>query len=59
MYKYYPLMLNIIDQLNKWNDDLNKWADEHMGGVGFGTLIFFALLLVAFYGIGVLNKKDR
>lgn len=59
IYKYYPIMLNIIDKLNDWNDDLNKWADEHMGNVGFGTLIFFALLGVAFYGIGTLNKKDR
>ncbi len=57
MIKYYPMMLNIIDQLNKWNEDLNKWADEHMGNLGVGTIIFFGILLVAFYGIGVLNKK--
>ena len=59
MYRYYPLMLGIIDTLNDWNDKMNKWADEHMGNVGFGTIIFFALLLVAFFGIGELNKKDH
>lgn len=59
MYKYYPVMLNIIDKLNDWNDDLNKFADEHMENVGFGTFIFFALLGVAFYGVATLNKKDR
>ena len=59
MYKYYPVMLNIIDKLNDLNDELNGWADEHMGNVGFGTFIFFVLLGVAFYGVGTLNKKDR
>ena len=52
-------MLGIIDQLNDWNEDINKWADEHMGNVGFGTVIFFALLIVAFAGIAELNKKDH
>jgi len=59
MFKYYPYMLGIVDQLNEWNDKLNKLADEHMGNVGFGTLIFFALLGVGFFAIGTFNKKDR
>ena len=59
MMKYYPLMLGIVDQLNEWNDKLNKIADKYMGNVGFGTFIFFALILVAFYGIAALNKHDR
>ena len=59
MYKYYPLILGIVDQLNDWNEDLNKWADEHLGSVGVGTIIFFALLLVAFLGVAELNKKDH
>ncbi len=59
MVKYYPLMLNIIDTLNEWNEKLNKIADKYMGNVGFGTLIFFALLGVAFFGVSSLNKRDR
>ena len=57
--KYYPVLLGIVDQLNDWNDKLNKFADEHMGNVGVGTLIFFALLGVAFFGVAELNKKDH
>lgn len=59
MYKYYPVMLGIVDTLNEWNDKLNKMADEYMDNVGFGTLIFFALLGVAFFAVGSFNKKDR
>lgn len=57
MYKYYPVMLGIVDILNDWNDKLNKFADEHMGNVGVGTLLFFALLGVGFYAVGTFNKK--
>lgn len=59
MFRYYPMLLGIVDQLNEWNDKLNKIADEHMGSVGVGTLLFFLLLGVAFFGIGTFNKKDR
>ena len=59
MYIYYPLILDIVDQLNEWNEKLNSWSDKNMGNLGFGTLIFFGLLFVAFFGIGRLNKKDR
>jgi len=57
--RYYPVLLGIVDQLNDWNDKLNKFADEHMGNVGVGTLLFFALLAVAFFGVAELNKKDH
>jgi len=59
MYKYYPVVLGIVDQLNEWNEKLNAFADEHMGNVGVGTLLFFGLLGLAFFGIGTFNKKDR
>lgn len=59
MFQYYPLMLGIIDQLNEWNDKLNALADKYMGNVGFGTLAFFALLGIAFFGVAAFNKKDR
>ena len=58
MYKYYPVMLGIVDTLNEWNDKLNKIADEYMGNVGFGALIFFVLIGVAFWGVGTFNKKN-
>ncbi len=59
MIKYYPYILGIVDQLNDWNDKLNKLADKYMGNVGIGTVLFFALLLFAFFGISTFNKKDR
>lgn len=58
MYKYYPIVLGIVDQLNEWNEKLNAFADEHMGNVGVGTLLFFGLLGIAFFGIGTFNKKN-
>lgn len=58
MNNVYPMMLGIIDQLNEWNEKLNSFAAEHMDNVGIGTVVFFAILLVMFWGIGSLNKKQ-
>lgn len=57
MYKYYPMILGIMDKIEEWNDKLNAFAAEHMDNVLVGTLILGLLILVAFYGIGALNKK--
>ena len=59
MYKYYPTILGIVDQLNEWNEKLNKIADEHLGGVGVGTILFFGLLLLGFYIVNTFNKKNQ
>lgn len=59
MYRYYPQILGIIDQLHEWNDKLDKWAADHLDGVGIGTILFFALLIFAFFGIGAFNKKNQ
>ena len=58
MYNIYPMILGIVDQLNDWNDKLNSFASEHMDNVAVGTVVFFAILLVMFWGIGSLNKKQ-
>ena len=58
MIKYLPQILGIIDKLNDLNDKLNEFASEHLDNVGVGTLIFGALVLVAFWGIGTLNKRS-
>ena len=58
MNNFYPMILGIIDQLNDWNDKLNSFASEHMDNVAIGTAIFFGILLVMFWGIGSLNKKQ-
>lgn len=57
MYKYYPMILGIMDKIEEWNDKLNAFAAEHMDNVLVGTLMLGLLILVAFYGIGALNKK--
>lgn len=58
MYNIYPMILGIIDQLNDWNEKLNSLASEHMDNVVVGTVIFFGILLIMFWGIGSLNKKQ-
>ena len=59
MYKYYPMFLGITEKLNEWNEKLSKFAQKNMDNVGFGTAIFFAILLVTFWAIGELNKRNR
>ena len=58
MNDLFPMILGIIDQLNEWNEKLNSFASEHMDNVIVGTVIFFGILLVMFWGIGSLNKKQ-
>ena len=58
MNDLFPMILGIIDQLNDWNEKLNSFASEHMDNVIIGTVIFFGILLVMFWGIGSLNKKQ-
>jgi len=58
MNDLFPMILGIIDQLNDWNEKLNSFASEHMDNVIVGTVIFFGILLVMFWGIGSLNKKQ-
>ncbi len=57
MFKYYPMILGILDTLTDWNDKLGKWASSHMDNVGFGTAMIVGILAVSVWGIGELNKK--
>lgn len=57
MYKYYPLILGIMDKIEEWNEKLNAFAGERMDNVVVGTLVLGVLILVGFYGISALNKK--
>ena len=59
MFKYYPMFIGIIDQLNEWNEKLNKLADEHLGNVGTGTALFFALVILGVIGVNTFNKKNQ
>lgn len=58
MYNIYPMILGIIDQLNEWNEKINSFVGEHMDNVVVGTSVFFGILLVMYWGIGTLNKKQ-
>ncbi len=53
----YIQILGIMDTLNEWNEKLNQFAGKHMDNVLVGTLILFAIIIVAFWAIGALNKK--
>lgn len=58
MYNIFPQILGLIDKLNEWNDQLNKFASEHMDNVGFGTVMLVLLIVVAFWGVNELTKKN-
>ena len=57
MNNLYPQVLGIMDTLNEWNEKLNKFAGEHLDNVLVGTVVLFAIIVVAFWAIGALNKK--
>lgn len=57
MYRYYPMILGILDTLTDWNEKLNKWAGSHMDNVGVGTALIIGIMVVAVWGINELNKK--
>lgn len=57
MYKYYPLILGIMDTLEEWNEKLNAFAGEHMDNVLVGTIVIGILIFVTFSGINALTKK--
>ena len=57
MNSFYPMILGLMDQINDLNDKLNAFAGEHLDNVWTGVLILGVLLIITFWGIGVLNKK--
>ena len=57
MYKYYPLILGIMDKIEEWKEKLNAFAGEHMDNVLVGTLVLGGLIFIGFYGVSALNKK--
>ena len=58
MQNFYPLILGIMDTLNDWNDKLNALAADKLDNVWVGTLILGILIVVAFFGVQTLNKKQ-
>lgn len=57
MYKYYPLILEIMDKLEEWNKKLNAFTGEHMDNALVGAVVVGVLLLIGCWGINELNKK--
>ena len=58
MMNSLPMILGIIDTIYDWNDKLKAFADEHLGGVGMGTILFLGILAIAILGMRELNKKQ-
>lgn len=54
----YVQILGILDKLYDLNEKFNKFADENLGSVWVGAAIFGAILVIVFWGIGNLNKKQ-
>jgi len=52
----YIQILGIMDTLNDWNEKLNEFAGKNLDNVLVGTLLLFAIIAVAFWAIGALNK---
>lgn len=57
MYKYYPLILGIMDTLEEWNKKLNSFTGEHMDNAIVGGVVVIVLLIIGCWGINELNKK--
>ena len=57
MTNYYSQILSLMDTLNEWNEKLNSFAASHMDNVWVGVAIGAGLLVLAIWGINVLNKK--
>lgn len=57
MYKYYPLILGIMDTLEEWNKKLNSFTGEHMDNAIVGAVVVIVLLAIGCWGINELNKK--
>jgi hypothetical protein len=57
MFKYYPLILGIMDTIDDWNEKLNSFAASHMDNVWFGAAAVGVIFLVGCWGVNTLNKK--
>ena len=56
MMSNYIQFLGLIDKLNEWNEQLNEFAAGHMDNVWVGVAIIGVVMVVAVWGINVLNK---
>ena len=52
----FPI-LGLMDKINEWNDQLNAFADKYLGNLVSGTVLFFAILIVAFWAVAAFNKQ--
>lgn len=57
MLKIYPQILGFLDKIEEWNEKLNAFTAEHMDNALVGAIIVIVLMVIAVWGIGVLNKK--
>lgn len=57
MYKYYPLILGIMDTIEEWNKKLNSFTGEYMDNAIVGGIVVIVLLIIGCWGINELNKK--
>ena len=57
MNNAFPMILGIIDTINKLNDKLNAFAEKYLGNVLSGTVILGVILFVAVWGVNTFNKK--
>ncbi len=57
MYKFFPLLLGVMDTLNDWNEKLNNFVGNHMNNVAVGTAIVGIIFVVSVWGVNTLNKK--
>ena len=56
--KYYPMILGLTEKLNELNEKINEMFGSKMDNVSTGTLVLGAILVIAFWGIGELNKHQ-
>jgi hypothetical protein len=57
MFKYYPLVLGIMDTISEWNEKLNNFSANNLDSVWVGTVLLAALFIIGCWGVNTLNKK--
>lgn len=58
MIYHFSLILGITERLNELNEKLNTYLSDKTDNVFIGAAVLGIILVVTFWGISELNKKN-